>query len=228
MPKPAPFVPHSAKVKLAALVGADYNPRKIVQKDLDKLADSLRKFGTLQPITVNQRTGRVVGGHQRLKAYAQLGLDTVDVWYVSLSDVEEKTANLALNNMAGTWDDDPLKALLLELKDEGMNLDFTGFHSTELNDFLKDIPEIDFDAIDKLAGDSPASSSAPVTPTTSTANVGEGEAQEEVKSTKTYMITAVVGQEDYLLWERMKKQVGLTTDRAMIQRLIQPLPTAKP
>ena len=62
-------------------------------------------------IVYNKRTGRLVGGHQRVKALCCDGRRDAEVRVVDLPIAEEKAANLALNHpgIGGEWDE----ALLL-------------------------------------------------------------------------------------------------------------------
>lgn len=93
--------------RVADLVPADYNPRKISPKAMEGLKKSLAEFGAVQPIVVNERTGNIVGGHQRVKAMAALGQVETTVIVVDLSLTREKALNVALNNphISGEFDD---------------------------------------------------------------------------------------------------------------------------
>ncbi len=86
-------------------------------------AASVDRFGLVQPVVFNQRTGRVVGGHQRLKVLRAQGVKDVPVAVVDLSDTDEKALNIALNNphIAGEFTDD-LQSLLEELRSEDASL----------------------------------------------------------------------------------------------------------
>ena len=53
------------------------NPRTIGGKALTGLEKSIRRFGLVEPIVWNERTGNIVGGHQRLRALKLLGKKTV-------------------------------------------------------------------------------------------------------------------------------------------------------
>lgn len=47
-----------------------YNPRKDLRPgdlDYEKLKHSLSEYGCVEPVIWNERTGHIVGGHQRLK-----------------------------------------------------------------------------------------------------------------------------------------------------------------
>jgi len=90
---------------LAELIPAAYNPRRISPEALAGLGESIGRFGLVQPVVVNARTGHVVGGHQRLKVLEARGAQDTDVVVVDLPEAEEKALNLALNSQAisGEW-----------------------------------------------------------------------------------------------------------------------------
>jgi hypothetical protein len=83
---------------IAELLPNKQNPRRISKKARAALATSVRRFGLVQPIVLNERTGRVVGGHQRLDVLREQGVVEVDVAIGSWSDAEERVLNVALNN----------------------------------------------------------------------------------------------------------------------------------
>ena len=123
---------------LAELTPAPYNPRRaLTPKDpaYRKLKRSLKQFGLVQPLVWNQRTGHVVGGHQRLQILSELGHKEVDVTVVDLDDAEEKALNVVLNNREAQsdWDLRRLQTLLEELAHERMaKLTATGFDARHL------------------------------------------------------------------------------------------------
>lgn len=58
------------KVPISLLNAAPYNPRKDLQPgdpEYQKIARSIEKYGCVEPIIWNEKTGNVIGGHQRLK-----------------------------------------------------------------------------------------------------------------------------------------------------------------
>lgn len=106
------------KVPISLLNAAPYNPRKDLQPgDLEyqKIARSIEKYGCVEPIIWNEKTGNVIGGHQRLKVLAATGAVEVDVSVVQLSLEDEKALNLALNKISGQWDNEKLSAVLQDL-----------------------------------------------------------------------------------------------------------------
>lgn len=62
------------------------------------LAKSMERFGNVQPIVWNRRSGYVVGGHQRLKVLKTKKVTATEVVVVDLPDADERALNVALNN----------------------------------------------------------------------------------------------------------------------------------
>ncbi len=120
-----------------ATMAAPYNPRTIEDHDLEALRRSLRYFGTVEPIVVNRRSGRIVGGHQRVKAALAEEIEALPVVYVDLDDPSEKQLNLALNRIHGEWDMEKLEEVLRELETAGADLDLTGFTQLEIDELLR-------------------------------------------------------------------------------------------
>ncbi len=85
---------------LADLAPDERNPRTISPAAKNALGASVRRFGLVQPIVFNERTGRVVGGHQRIAVLKAQGIEEVDVAIGSWSEDEERALNVALNNAA--------------------------------------------------------------------------------------------------------------------------------
>ena len=148
------------KLKGAA---APYNPRKISEEQLKLLAKAMVEFGDLGGIVLNRRTGRLVGGHQRIKVIpegatveAQPASDpsgTVAVGFVEFpggirfayrevdwAEDKEMAANIAANRHGGEWDYPKLKDLLLEVDTSPLELDLTGFTDPQMRDML-DLPQ---------------------------------------------------------------------------------------
>ncbi|MBI5554808.1 MAG: DNA modification methylase [Elusimicrobia bacterium] len=103
--------------KIADLNPAPFNPRCITDEALAGLTASIREYGCVEPIIWNKHTGHIVGGHQRLKALKQQGIDETEVVVVDLSLEKEKALNVALNNrhIQGDWTTD-LRSLLKEIE----------------------------------------------------------------------------------------------------------------
>ena len=81
----------------ADLLPADYNPRKDLKPgdaEYEKLKRSLETFGYVEPIIWNKTTGRVVGGHQRLKVLMDMGITEVECVVVEMPEDKEKALNV--------------------------------------------------------------------------------------------------------------------------------------
>jgi ParB-like chromosome segregation protein Spo0J len=105
-------------VELGRINPAPYNPRKDLRPgdpEYEKLKRSLAEFGCVEPLVWNQRTGNLVGGHQRLKVLRAQGITEVEVSVVDLALEREKALNIALNKITGDWDQARLAQLLDEL-----------------------------------------------------------------------------------------------------------------
>ena len=131
-------------VKIKDLKFAEYNPRKMNEKQAADLEESIRRFGFAEPIVVNRHKGRenvIVGGHMRVRVAKKMGIKDVPVVYVTLPLEKEKELNLRLNRNLGEWDWD-----LLADFNQDILLD-VGFGGDELEaHFGIDVEEDEFDA----------------------------------------------------------------------------------
>jgi len=118
-------------MRVADLVAgkAPYNPRVIAPEQYEALLKSIQRFGVVEPVVWNKRTGRVVGGHQRVDAMEALGIEDAPVVLIDVSENEEIALNLALNKISGVFDDAKLQALLGNL--DGDLKALTGFTDQE-------------------------------------------------------------------------------------------------
>jgi ParB-like chromosome segregation protein Spo0J len=121
---------------------AAYNPRKDLQPsdpEYKKLKKSLTEFDCIEPLVWNEKTGNLVGGHQRLKVLKEMGRKEVEVSVVDLDDKKEKALNLALNKISGEWDYPLLKDLLEELDTGDFDMEITGFDEKEIEGLMAGI-----------------------------------------------------------------------------------------
>jgi DNA modification methylase len=137
---------------------AGYNPRVITAEQQKMLQASMKEYGDIGGIIFNVKTGRLVGGHQRIKqldpqwpivkqeqtdstgtvaaGYIETPHGKFNYREVSWSETKEKAANVAANKMGGMFDDELLAQLLQELNDGGYDMSLTGFDEQELKDLL--------------------------------------------------------------------------------------------
>ena len=135
------------------LIPAEYNPRKDLKPgdaEYEKLKRSLAQFGYVEPVIWNKTTGRVVGGHQRLKVLMDMGMTEVECVVVEMDEEKEKALNVALNKISGEWDTDKLALLITDLQGADFDVSLTGFEPEEIDDLFKEdlkdsVKDDDFD-----------------------------------------------------------------------------------
>ena len=145
---------------------APYNPRvdlKPGNPEYERLKRSVDEFGCVEPLVWNQRSGNLVGGHQRFKVLVARGDRETDVSVVDLPPEKEKALNIALNKISGDWDPRKLAQLLDELVHvPDFDIQLTGFDVPDVNALIAESlppppPEIgtddQFDVEAELAAD---------------------------------------------------------------------------
>ncbi len=122
-------------VAINDLKKSPYNPREITRHDFEALKKSLAEYGFVDPVIAN-KDKTVIGGHMRIEAAKVLGIETVPVVFVDLTEEKAKILNLALNRISGDWDKEKLMELLEELNSLQVDLSLTGFSEEELSTYL--------------------------------------------------------------------------------------------
>lgn len=144
---------------IGQLKPAAYNPRKQLKpgdKEYEKIKNSIKEFGYVEPIIVNYDM-TVIGGHQRLNVLKDLGYEDVQCVVVHIEDEHKvKALNIALNKITGAWNETMLADLLVDLQSVDFNLDLTGFEAPEVEQLFskvhdKKVKEDDFDVDGELA-----------------------------------------------------------------------------
>lgn len=112
-----------------------YNPRRIDESSLAALGKSIDRFGVVEPIIFNRRSGLVVGGHQRLKVLRSKKVATTSVVVVDLHETEERALNVALNSskLSGEFTE-ALQDLLAEIEAADEQI----FRELRLDELLSD------------------------------------------------------------------------------------------
>lgn len=122
------------EVHRSELKNADYNPRQITDEAKLRLREAMGKVGLVQPVVWNERSGNIVGGHQRIRQLDALegsGDYRLTVSVVDVDEVRERELNILLNNpeVCGDWDLPKLQDLL---DFEGLDAANAGFDQAEL------------------------------------------------------------------------------------------------
>lgn len=105
-------------VKVASLKDAPWNPRCITPEALKGLEASIERWGIVEPIIVNLKSGFIIGGHRRADVLRAKGVEETDVVALDLSEAEEKALNVVLNNhlIAGDFTPD-IHGLIQEIRE---------------------------------------------------------------------------------------------------------------
>lgn len=132
------------------LIPQEVNPRIITDKQMSDLKRSLKKFNLVE-VPAIERNGKILAGHQRIKALQLLGrgeeLIDVRVPNRKLTKKEADEYLIASNKLGGDWDFDLLKSFDFD------TLEFAGFDPIEIGKLLdidKEVPEEDFDVEKEL------------------------------------------------------------------------------
>ena len=97
--------------EIKELIFAEYNPRKLTNKEHSDLKQSLKKFGMVEPIVINKNKDRknvIIGGHQRCRIWQEFGHRKIPCHELDLNIEQEKELNIRLNKNVGSWDHDLL------------------------------------------------------------------------------------------------------------------------
>jgi hypothetical protein len=129
--------------KTDELIGAEYNPRQISDKQIQELKDSILRFGFVEPVIVNihpERKDIIISGHQRCRVAREMGIEKVPVVELELSPEKEKELNIRMNKSGGQFD----MELLTEYFDRD-ELFSWGFEDWE----LPKLDDIDYSILDE-------------------------------------------------------------------------------
>jgi DNA modification methylase len=151
---------------VADLIPYVRNSRTHSDAQVAQIAASIKEFGWTNPILIDGENG-IIAGHGRLLAARKLGQDKVPVIELAHMTEAQKRAYVIADNqlaMNAGWDTALLTLELVDLKDEGFDLDLLGFDASELEKLLE--PE----QVDGLT-DEDAVPETPVEPKTKLGNI---------------------------------------------------------
>lgn len=127
MKKPKTSEPVIVRVPLDSLKLDPKNPRIHGEKNLKAIADSLARFGQVEPILVEKKSRKIIGGHGRVAALREQGATECLVVELDVAGKESRALALALNRAGDLAEYD--NALLLEALE---GLDVPGFDEDDL------------------------------------------------------------------------------------------------
>lgn len=133
-------------VKVSDLVPWERNPR---QNDAaaERLAYTIQEQGWTTPILVQRESGRIIGGHTRLKAAMKIGLTEVPVIHLDVEDRQADAIAIADNRLGeiAEWDNDELARLLEEIEADGGDLLAIGYNDADWSELLQSLDQTDVD-----------------------------------------------------------------------------------
>lgn len=144
-------------VKVSELIPYVNNARTHSQEQVNKLRSSLREFGFVNPVIIDQDKN-VIAGHGRLMAAKEEGITEVPCVLVDyLTEAQKKAYILADNRYAqdAGWDEELLRLEIEALEGMDFDVSLTGFNEDEISDLLagadtSDTQDDDFDLSDAL------------------------------------------------------------------------------
>jgi DNA modification methylase len=119
------------------------NARTHSKKQVQQIANSIKKFGFCNPVLIDDAK-QIIAGHGRVEAAKLLGIDAVPTCRLShLSEAEKRAYILADNKLAAKagWDKELLAIELQGLIDLDFEIELTGFEMPEIDLILEDARE---------------------------------------------------------------------------------------
>lgn len=171
------------KIEYVPLDSLKADPRNPKSHDLSTIDASYSRFGVVDVVTVDGRTGYIASGHGRTTALRDAfargeevpegvkvdeatgqWLVPVNTGWSSKNDVEAAAALIAMNRVTemGGWVDENLLELLSEIGESGTGFDGIGFSEVDMDDLrhlLEDAPDLDALADEWNPDDVPGSGS---------------------------------------------------------------------
>lgn len=126
-------------IKVSDINPAAYNPRRISPEKYDALKENITTEGFVEPLVVQKKGLRLIGGHQRLRAVKELAIEAGSIppdlpcTVLDIDDVRAKKLNIKLNSLTGEFEARMLGELLVDLYEspasvtyeEAMSIGFT-------------------------------------------------------------------------------------------------------
>lgn len=115
-------------IAVSQLNPSAYNPRKITPEKFEALKDSIKSEGFVDPIVVQKKGMRIIGGHQRLRAVKEIAVELgesppdLPCTILDIDDKRAKKLNVKLNNAKGDNDARALGELFVDIYDKPENL----------------------------------------------------------------------------------------------------------
>lgn len=143
---------HVERRELSALLPYAQNARIHTGDQIDKIAESMRRFGWTVPALIDE-DGVIIAGHGRVLAAQKLGLAQVPVMVArGWSEGQKRAYRIADNALTdqSVWSNDLLKVELVELRELDFDLALTGLDDRQIERLLAEaLPPEQFGVVDE-------------------------------------------------------------------------------
>ena len=142
------------------------NPKEHPEKQINKIASSIKNFGFTVPIIIDHQN-EIIAGHGRYKAAQKLELDKIPcIVRDDLNEAQVKALRLADNKVTESeWDEELLTLELEDLDMQDFDLELTGFENEEIEELFDselESEEDNFNLEDELDNDNIVSKSGDI------------------------------------------------------------------
>ena len=114
------------------------NPKLHSKHQIKQIADSIKEFGFVNPVLLDEN-GEIIAGHGRYLAAKQLNMENIPTITLShLNDEQKRLYRIADNKLTelGKWDISLLQMEFKELENLNLDLEITGFETEEIDNFI--------------------------------------------------------------------------------------------
>lgn len=127
------------EIEISKLMPYENNARTHSEAQLNRIAESIKEFGFINPILIDKEYV-IIAGHGRMMAAKQLGIDKVPCLFVEHLSEEQKRAYIIADNklaLDAGWDYDILESEMKALQEMDFDLELTGFTEDEIAGIIK-------------------------------------------------------------------------------------------
>ena len=121
------------------------NVREHDEKNLAVIRASLLEHGQVEPLVVQQSTGRVIGGNGRLTVMRELGWTEAWVNLLDITNTQATRLSLVLNRSAelASWREKPLLDILGSLEEDGEDITGLGWEEEDVARLADKLSDVD-------------------------------------------------------------------------------------
>lgn len=133
-----------ANVCIDKLKPYERNARTHSAEQIEKIANSIKEFGFINPVLIDGDFG-IIAGHGRVEGAKKLGMTELPCLFVEDLTEEQKRAYIIADNKLAEdagWDEELLKIELGELADLDFDISLTGFSFGDLEELSSDPKEV--------------------------------------------------------------------------------------